>query len=71
MSIIIYNNVYLSLEQIGSEFCFCISAYSLEVIGSKPIEFFLEYNPQDIIYEFSLYIYIYTFVVTYSPSFFL
>jgi hypothetical protein len=43
MSIIVYNNVYPSLKQIGSEFCY-ISTYSLEIIGSKPIEFFLEYS---------------------------
>jgi hypothetical protein len=44
MFIIVYSDIYLSLEQIGSEFCSCISAYSLEVIGSKTIEFFLEYG---------------------------
>jgi hypothetical protein len=59
MFIIVYNNVYLSFKQIGLEFCFCISMYFLEIISSKPIEFFLEYGPQDIIYELLLYIYIY------------
>jgi hypothetical protein len=59
MSIIVYNNIYPFLEQIGSEFCFCISMYSLEIIGSKPIEFFLEYSPQNIIYKLFLHIYIY------------
>jgi hypothetical protein len=44
MSIIVCNDVYPSLEQIGSEFCSCINIYFLEVIGSEPIEFFLEYN---------------------------
>jgi hypothetical protein len=44
MFVIVYNNVYLFLKQISSEFCFCISIYSLEIIGGKPVEFFLEYG---------------------------
>jgi hypothetical protein len=44
MFIIIYSNVYPFLKQIGSEFCFYINMYSLEIISSKPIEFFLEYS---------------------------
>jgi hypothetical protein len=44
MSIIVYNNIYPFFKQISSEFCFYINMYSLEVIGSKPIKFFLEYN---------------------------
>jgi hypothetical protein len=44
MFIIVYNNIYPFLEQIGSEFRFYINIYSLEVISSKPIEFFLEYG---------------------------
>jgi hypothetical protein len=59
MSIIVYNNIYFFLKQIGSEFCFCINIYSLEIIISKPVEFFLEYGPQDIVYKFFLHIYIY------------
>jgi hypothetical protein len=59
MSIIIYNNIYLSLKQIDSEFYFYINMYYFKIINSKPIEFFLEYDPQDIIYKLLLYIYIY------------
>jgi hypothetical protein len=44
MFVIIYNNIYLFLKQIDSEFCSYISVYFLEVISSEPIEFFLEYN---------------------------
>jgi hypothetical protein len=44
MFVIIYNNIYLSLEQINSEFCFYIKIYSLEIISSKAVEFFLEYS---------------------------
>jgi hypothetical protein len=44
MFIIMYNNIYPFLKQIGSEFCSCINMYFLEVISSKPIEFFLEYS---------------------------
>jgi hypothetical protein len=56
---IIYNNIFFFLEQIGLEFCSYISIYFFEIISSKPIEFFLKYDPQDIIYKFLFYIYIY------------
>jgi hypothetical protein len=59
MSVIICNNIYPFLKQIGSEFYSCINIYFLEIISSKPIEFFLEYSLQDIVYELLLYIYIY------------
>jgi hypothetical protein len=59
MFIIVYNNIYPFFEQIGLEFCFYINVYFLEVISSKPIEFFLEYGLQDIIYKLFLYIYMY------------
>jgi hypothetical protein len=54
-----YNNIYPSFKQMSLEFCSCINMYSLEVISSKPVEFFLEYGPQDIIYKLLLYVYVY------------
>jgi hypothetical protein len=59
MSVTIYSNIYPSLKQMNSGFCFCIKAYFFEVIGSKPVEFFLEYNLQDIVRKFFLYIHVY------------
>jgi hypothetical protein len=44
MFVIVYNNIYPFLKQMNSELCFCISMYSLKIISSKPIEFFLEYG---------------------------
>jgi hypothetical protein len=59
MFVIMYSDIYLSFEQINSVFCFCINIYSLKIIGSKPIEFFLEYSLQNIIRKLLLHVYIY------------
>jgi hypothetical protein len=45
VSVIVYSDIYPFLEQISSELYFCIGMYFLEIIGSEPIEFFLEYGP--------------------------
>jgi hypothetical protein len=44
MFVIVYSDIYPSLEQINSEFYSCINIYSLEIISSESIEFFLEYG---------------------------